>query len=103
MRILSLIIACGLFVWFLMPAMAPVSPEDRRQARQAMYNAANRLESSPCDPKLRVALHNAVAAFLATRQYSDPPVSEEEDDIIRAAGLGILQPGHGRFACDSSG
>jgi hypothetical protein len=133
MRFAALIAFCVLIGWFLVPRVelakpdarletfaertdpnrphpvAPVVPEsaERKQIRQTMLNAANRLENSPCDKSLREPLRIALEAYIKARRENDPRAPEEDVTIYREAGeAGILQPGgvinagyRGRFAC----
>lgn len=121
MRLIALVAVCGVLGWLLIssgPSVEPMKPDPRlptfrqmvdadgprratpvqesaehRKLRQAMLNAASRLESSPCDKSLRPPFRAAVAAYMKARTYDDPPVSEEEGEIIREGAMaGILQP-----------
>jgi hypothetical protein len=67
---------------------------DRKQIRQAMLDAASRLENSPCDKSLREPLRNAISAYIDAQRQSDPGTSDEEQKIIRDA-----TDYRGRFVC----
>lgn len=74
------------------PAPVPESAE-HKQIRQAMLNAANRLENSPCDKSLRQPLRTAVSAYIKAPREDVPGGSDEDQRIVRdALAAGILQP-----------
>ena len=63
----------------------------RRQLRQSVLSAADRLAASPCEERLRQALREAVAALLADLQQTrDRPVETLEVDGRALDASGVL-------------
>ncbi len=74
-------------------AVSAPESADRKQIWQAMLNAANRLENSPCDKSLRQPLRTAISAYIKARRENDPSAPDEDTEIVReAAEAGILRP-----------
>jgi hypothetical protein len=103
MRTFLFLLAFLALIWFLVPNDANKGGDGDHQATladpvaefhragRAMINAGNRLENSPCDPRLRTALHDAAAVYLSSRPQLDTPMTNEETDVIsEATSAGIV-------------
>jgi hypothetical protein len=64
---------------------------DRRELRDALMRAANRLENSPCDKRLREPLRAAILAFVddahESRKY---PNEDEALVVLNAVNVGVV-------------
>jgi hypothetical protein len=129
MRFAILIIVCAVIAGFFTLRVEPVKPDarlltfaerndpnrrappesaERKQIRQAMLAAANRLESSPCDKSLREPLRAALDAYFKARRDDDGRTPEEDSKVIEGARQAGLLPGYaidsdarGPFACNN--
>lgn len=94
-RIVLAVIFCGLVVlgmssFFSSNTPTPRAPVaqnvDHRMVRQALINAADWAESSPCDAKYKEPLHQAFLAYVADAQTT----TDIPDDEVKAIAQGAL-------------
>lgn len=95
MRIVLAIAFCVAVAWGMSSFFASNTPAlksaaqnvDHAKVRQALINAADWLESSPCDPKYKEPLRQALIAYIADAQTT----TEAPDGEIKAIAEGALR------------
>ena len=116
---IGIIVVCGLAFWLFTPRLSPVQPDprlrtfsqaqedrvtladaaaagtlhqdpQRRALREAVLDASSRVESSPCDNRLRQGLKDAYAAYFRYMvQTRDDPIETftlKDGTVIDATG-----------------
>lgn len=76
---------------------APATARDRRELRADLLRAANRLENSPCDQRLKEPLRDAILAFIEEARPTRDAIDQEVATVIRAAAnAGVIEPAEAR-------